>query len=323
MVSEGEKREGGSESLAAIVAAIIGNLLIAITKFTAAFFTGSSAMLSEGIHSVVDTGNGVLMLVGMRRSQKPPDEEHPFGHARELYFWSLVVAFSIFAVGGGVSIYEGITHILHPNSIENVVWSYAVLGASVILEGISWYFGWLAFAKTRRGRSVLDAIRRSKDPTSFTVLLEDSAALAGLVVAFLGVFIGHEFGMPFFDGVASIVIGILLCMVALLLGRESKSLLIGEAADADTLRGITEIAKADPHVEGVTKLLTIYMGPDDVAATLELNFKDEISAVQLRHSVRNIQLSIRDKFPKIKRVYYEAASLAKHDRDGHEKADSK
>ena len=313
MVNNGAKSEGGNESLAAIVAAIIGNLLIAVTKFTAAFFTGSSAMLSEGIHSTVDTGNGLLMLVGIRRSQKPPDDAHPFGHARELYFWSLVVAFSIFAVGGGISIYEGITHILHPTPIQNVVWSYAVLGASVVFEGISWYFGWLAFAKTRRGRSVLDAIRRSKDPTSFTVLLEDSAALTGLVVAFVGVFLGHEFGMPYFDGIASIVIGVLLCMVALLLGNESKSLLIGEAADADTLRGITEIAKADPHVEGVTKLLTIYMGPDDVAATLELNFKDNISAVQLRHSVRNIELAIREKFPKIKRVYYEAASLSEND----------
>src|SRR5215211_3109089 len=215
MVSKGVKRKGDGESLTAIFAAIIGNLLIAVTKFTAAFFTGSSAMLSEGIHSVVDTGNGVLMLVGIRKSQKPPDEEHPFGHGRELYFWSLVVAFSIFAVGGGISIYEGITHILHPTSIENVVWSYAVLGASFIFEGITWFFGWRAFAKTRRGRSVFDAIRRSKDPTSFTVLLEDSAALAGLVVAFAGVFLGHEFGMAYFDSIASIVIGILLCMVAL------------------------------------------------------------------------------------------------------------
>src|SRR5215203_2060043 len=322
MVSEDAKQEGESESLAAIVAAIVGNLLIAITKFIAAFFTGSSAMLSEGIHSVVDTGNGVLMLVGIHKSKKPPDAEHPFGHARELYFWSLVVAFSIFAVGGGISIYEGVIHILHPTPIQNVVWSYAVLGASFVFEGISWYFGWIAFAKTRRGRSVLDAIRRSKDPTSFTVLLEDSAALTGLVVAFVGVFLGHEFGMPYFDGIASIVIGILLCFVALLLGRESKSLLIGEAADPDLLLGITEIAEADPHVEGVAKLLTIYMGPNDVAATLELNFKDKISAVQLRHSVRNIELAIRGKFPKIKRVYYEAESLTRYDGDGHAKVDA-
>lgn len=310
------KPEGESESLAAIFAAIIGNLLIAATKFTAAFFTGSSAMLSEGIHSVVDTGNGLLMLVGIRNSKKPADDEHPFGHGRELYFWSLVVAFSVFAVGGGISIYEGITHILHPTPIENVAWSYSVLGVSLVFEGSTWYFGWVAFAKTRRGRSVFDAIRRSKDPTNFTVLLEDSAAIAGLLVAFAGVFLGHEFGLPYFDGIASIVIGILLCMVALLLGGESRSLLIGEAADGDTLRAIKEIAQADPHVEGVNKLLTIYLGPNDVAVTLELDFKDKISAIQLRHSVRNIELAIRDKFPKIKRVYYEAASLSENHRDG-------
>jgi cation diffusion facilitator family transporter len=313
MMSTDSKSEGENESLAAIIAAIVGNLLIAVTKFTAAFFTGSSAMLSEGIHSVVDTGNGLLMLVGIRKSQKPPDEEHPFGHARELYFWSLVVAFSVFAVGGGVSIYEGITHVLHPTPIENVAWSYGVLGASFVFEGITWIFGWQAFAKTRRGRSVFDAIRRSKDPTSFTVLLEDSAALAGLVVAFVGVFLGHEFGMPYFDGIASIVIGVILCLVALLLGNESKSLLIGEAADRTTIQAITEIAESDPHVKSVSKLLTIYIGPNDVAVTLELKFNDKISAVQLRHSVRNIELAIREKFPKIKRVYYEAESLTRHD----------
>ena len=313
------KREGAAESLTAIFAAIIGNLLIAVTKFTAAYFTGSSAMLSEGIHSAVDTGNGLLMLLGIHKSKKPPDEKHPFGHARELYFWSLVVAFSIFAVGGGVSIYEGITHILHPAPIENAVWNYAVLGASVVFEGITWYFGWLAFAKTRRGLPVLEAIRASKDPTSFTVLLEDSAAITGLVIAFLGVFLGHEFGLVYFDGIASILIGVLLCLVALLLGGESRSLLIGEAADPKTLRGITETAESDPHVDRVTKLLTIYMGPDEVAATLELKFKHGITAVQLRHSVRNIELAIREKYPEIKRVYYEAASLTREDGDDHKR----
>ena len=319
MAKKKVKREGAAESLTAIFAAIIGNLLIASTKFTAAFFTGSSAMLSEGIHSAVDTGNGLLMLLGIRNSKKPPDEEHPFGHARELYFWSLVVAFSIFAVGGGVSIYEGITHILHPVPMENAVWNYVVLGASVVFEGISWYFGWLAFADTRRGQPVLEAIRNSKDPTSFTVLLEDSAAIIGLIIAFVGVVLGHEFGLVYFDGIASILIGVLLCFVALLLGRESRSLLIGEAADDETLRGIIKTAESDPHVESVTKLLTIYMGPEDVAATLELKFKSGITAVQLRHSVRNIELAIRDGFPAIKRVYYEASSLTREDGDGHEK----
>jgi cation diffusion facilitator family transporter len=313
-------RDGESESLAAIFAAIIGNLLIAVTKFTASYFTGSSAMLSEGIHSVVDTGNGLLMLLGIRNSRKPPDDEHPFGHGRELYFWTLVVAFSIFAVGGGLSIYEGVIHILHPEQIQNAVWNYAVLGASLVFEGISWYFGWRAFSKVRRGRSILKAMHLSKDPTSFTVVLEDTTAMVGLVIAFIGVFLGHQFGMPYFDGIASILIGVLLVIVALFLGRESKSLLIGEAVDKQTLDGIREIAEAEPDVERAVKILTIYIGPDDVAATLELRFKHNISGAELRRAVRRIERSIREKYPRINRVYYEAESLSENEIESKAKA---
>ena len=303
------KKEGESESIASIIAAIIGNLLIAATKFTASYFTGSSAMLSEGIHSVVDTGNGILMLVGVHKSKKPADEEHPFGHGRELYFWALVVAFSIFAVGGGLSIYEGIIHLLKPEPIQNAVWNYGVLGASMVFESITWYFGWKAFDKVRRGRPVVEAMQESKDPTSFTVLLEDSAALLGLVVAFIGVFIGHQFGMPYFDGIASIVIGLLLCSVALFLGAESKSLLIGEAVSPETVKGIREIAESEKDVDKVKKILTIYIGPDDVAATLELEFKHDITAAELRRAVRRIEMAIKDKYPRVKKVLYEAESL--------------
>ena len=309
------KRAGENESVAAIFAAIIGNLLIAVTKFTTSFFTGSSAMLSEGIHSVVDTGNGLLILLGLRNSRKPPDEEHPFGHGRELYFWTLVVAFSIFAVGGGLSIYEGVTHILHPEEIENVVWNYVVLGASMIFEGISWLFGWRAFSKTRRGRPLLEAIHVSKDPTSFTVVLEDSAAMIGLVIAFIGVFLGHRFDMPYFDGAASILIGVVLCLVALFLGAESKSLLIGEAVNRETLAGIREIAESQANVKRAKKILTIFIGPDDVAVTLELKFKKDITASELRRTVRTIERALREKYPKITRVYYEAESLAEREID--------
>src|SRR3954465_2108363 len=216
-----------SESKTAIFAAIAGNLLIAATKFIAAAFTGSSAMVSEGIHSLVDTGNGVLMLYGVHRSQKPPDAEHPFGHGREIYFWSLIVAFSIFGVGGGISVFEGIEHIRHPQPMTSPVWNYAVLGISFVFEGISWLFGWRAFSKVRRGRSIIKAMHLSKDPTSFTVLLEDSTAMLGLLIAFLGVFLGEHFGIAYFDGTASILIGLLLGFVALFLGYESRSLLIG------------------------------------------------------------------------------------------------
>lgn len=306
-----ESKNNGGESLTAIFAAIIGNLLIAVTKFVAAAFTGSSAMLSEGIHSVVDTGNGALMLFGVHQSKKPPDEAHPFGHGRELYFWSLIVALSIFAVGGGVSIYEGIKHILNPVEIENPIWNYAVLGLSFVFESISWFFGWKAFQTTRGdGQGIFQAIHVSKDPTNFTVLLEDTTALLGLIIAFLGVFFGHYFNFPFFDGIASVFIGILLCCTALILGYETKGLLIGEAVEPEDLKDIRKIALAEPHVEKVLNALTLYFGPNEVLLTLELQFEQNISAIDLRVAIRNIENRVKEKHPEITRVFYEAESLS-------------
>jgi cation diffusion facilitator family transporter len=298
------------ESKIAVYAAIIGNLLIAMTKFAAAAFTASSAMLSECIHSLVDTGNELMMLLGIRNSRKPPDDEHPFGHGRELYFWSLIVAVTIFAAGGGVSIYQGIQRIIHPSQIENAGWNYAVLGASFVFEGISWLYGWRAFSKTLRGNSVIKAIHLSKDPTNFTVVLEDSTAILGLGIAFFGVLLSHEFGINYFDGAASILIGLLLSVVALFLGYESRGLLIGEAVDREMLREIREIAESQPDVEKALKILTIYIGPDDVALTLELKFAKGISGVHLRKAVRRIERAIKEKYPEITRVYYEAESLS-------------
>ena len=308
-MAEAEKN-GGGESKTAIVAAIAGNLLIAVTKFTAAAFTGSSAMLSEGIHSVVDTGNGGLMLWGIHKSKEPTDREHPFGHGRELYFWTLIVALSIFAVGGGVSIYEGIKHIQHPVEIENPTWNYVVLGLSFLFESVTWFYGWKAFSKEKKGKTALQAIKLSKDPTSFTVFLEDSAALTGLIIAFLGVFFGHYFNFPFLDGLASIFIGLLLCLVALLLGYETKGLLIGEAVEKEKLQEIRKIAASEEHVEDVLNALTLYFGPHEVLLTLELNFVNDITAKDLRTAVRNIERNVRRKYPEITRVYYEAESLS-------------
>src|SRR5918912_546742 len=202
-----------SESKTAIVAAIMGNLAIAATKFVAAYFTGSSAMLSEAIHSVVDTGNGGLMLFGIRQSRKPPDFEHPFGHGRELYFWTLMVGVLVFALGGGMSAYEGITHLAHPAAVADPTWNYVVLGFAAVFEGTSWFFGWRAFSTERGRKGLFEAIHTSKDPTSFSVLLEDSASLVGLVVAFLGIFLGRQLNLPQLDGVASVLIGLLLCAV--------------------------------------------------------------------------------------------------------------
>src|SRR6476620_5334610 len=207
------RARGISESRLAIYAAIAGNMAIAVTKFVAAAFTGSSAMLSEAIHSVVDTGNGWLMLLGVRKSRKPPDSDHPFGHGHELYFWTLIVGVLVFALGGGRIIKKKITHILHPAFPENVVWSYAVLGVAIVFEGTTWLFGWKAFNAERGRKGVVQTIHETKDPSSFTVLLEDSAALLGLVFAFLGIFLGMQLGVPQLDGVASVLIGLLLCGV--------------------------------------------------------------------------------------------------------------
>src|SRR5689334_19576649 len=303
------RRAGKSESEFAIYAAIAGNVAIAITKFVAAAFTGSSAMLSEAIHSTVDTGNGLLMLLGVRKSRKPPDRDHPFGHGHELYFWTLVVGVLVFAVGGGMSTYEGILHILHPKIPENPVWSYTTLGIAVVFEGTSWLFGWKAFSAERGRRGVLQAIHETKDPSSFTVLLEDSAALLGLVFAFVGIFLGRQLGLPYLDGVASVVIGLLLCAVAVLMVYESKGLLIGEGLDAETLKTVRKKVEDDPAVERVRALYTLYLGPHEVLLTIELRFHSHISALEVRQAVRRLQKSIQSCHPDIKRIFFGAESL--------------
>lgn len=298
-----------AESKTSIYAAIAGNLLIAATKVVAAFFTGSSAMLSEAIHSFVDTGNGVLMLYGIRQSKKPPDETHQFGYGRELYFWSLIVAISVFAVGGGVSVYEGISHLSRPTPIENPVWNYAVLMISFVFESVSWYFGWRVFGLTRRKGTILEGIRASKDPTTFSVLLEDSTALVGLVIAFFGILLGQLTGVPYFDGIASILIGLLLCLVAWLIGYETKELIIGEAVDAETQKGIRAIVEAEPNVEKMLKAMTVYIGPHDVSLTLELLYTNDISAIEIGKTIRRVEKDVRAKYPNITRIFYAAGSL--------------
>ena len=302
--------KGNSESTIAIYAAIAGNLAIAITKFVAAAVTGSSAMLSEAIHSVVDTGNGWLILLGVRKSRKPPDSDHPFGHGHELYFWTLIVGVLIFAVGGGMSVYEGIMHILHPTSPERPAWSYAVLGIATMFEGTTWLFGWKAF-KTERGRKgVLQTIHETKDPSSFTVLLEDSAALLGLVFAFLGIFLGTQLGLPQLDGVASVLIGLLLCGVAVLMVYESKGLLIGEGLDHESLKSIRELVEGDEAVEWVGHLHTMYLGAHEVLLTIELRFRNHISALEVRQGVRRLQKNIQSQHPDVRRIFFSSESLS-------------
>ena len=298
-----------TESKTAVIAAIAGNLAIAITKLVAAFFSGSSAMLSEGIHSVVDTGNGCLLLVGLKKSQKPADARHPFGHGKELYFWPLIVAILIFALGGGMSIYEGIIHLQHPH-MSDPTWNYVVLGIAFFFESISSFFAFKAFKKELRGQGPLAAIRASKDPTAFTVLFEDSAALLGLIVAFLGIFLGHLLENPYFDGAASIGIGIILASVAVFLAYETKGLLIGEGVDPETLAKIRAIVAADPAVDELKEALTMHFGPADVLLTLDIRFKKELSAEQITKAVPRLETTIQSQYPYIKHIFIEAKSLA-------------
>ncbi|HEV8428754.1 MAG TPA: cation diffusion facilitator family transporter [Pyrinomonadaceae bacterium] len=301
--------KGISKSRLAIYAAIAGNVAIAVTKFVAAMMTGSSAMLSEAIHSVVDTGNGGLILLGVRKSRKPPDSDHPFGHGHELYFWTLIVGVLIFAVGGGMSTYEGILHILHPSLPENPMWSYSVLGVAAVFEGTTWLFGWKAFSAERGRRGVFETIHDTKDPTSFTVLLEDSAALLGLLFAFLGIFLGRVLELPYLDGAASVVIGLLLCGVAVLMVYESKGLLIGEALDRESLRSIHQMVEADPAVERVQHLHSMYLGPHEVLLTIELRFRSEITALEVRQAVHRLKKAIKSQHSDVSRLFFGAESL--------------
>jgi len=297
-----------TESKTAIFAAIAGNLAIAATKLLAAFFTGSSAMLSEGIHSLVDTGNGGLLLFGMRRSQRPPDANHPFGHGKEIYFWSLVVAILIFALGGGMSVYEGITHLSHPQ-VHDSIWNYVALGFAIIFEGISFFFAFKAFRKEMAGDGVLKTIRASKDPTTFTVLFEDAAAMLGLIVAFFGIFLGHQLNNPYLDGVASIVIGAILAVVAGFLAYESKGLLIGEGVDPNVLKSIRSLVSDDRAVAGIKKALTMHFGPSEVLLTLDVRFKKHLKAEEIAAAVTRLEKNIRAQHPEIKHIFIEAKSL--------------
>jgi cation diffusion facilitator family transporter len=303
-------QKGKSGSLVAIYAAVAGNVAIAITKFVAAAFTGSSAMLSEAIHSVVDTGNGGLMLLGVHKSRKPPDADHPFGHGHELYFWTLVVGVLVFAVGGGMSTYEGIMHILHPVLPENPAWNYWVLGVATVFEGTTWLFGWKAFSAERGRRGVLQTIHETKDPSSFTVLLEDSAALLGLLFAFFGIFLGQQLDLPYLDGVASVVIGLLLCSVATLMVYESKGLLIGEGLDPQALKSLRGLVEADPAVENVRHLHSMYLGPHEVLLTIELRFDSQLSVGEMRKGIGRLKTAIQSEHPDVKQVFFGAESLS-------------
>ena len=297
-----------AESKVAIYGAIEANVAIAVTKFTVAGVTGSSAMLSEGIHSAVDTFNGGLLLIGLKLSQRPATPEHPFGHGKELYFWSLIVAVLIFGLGGGVSFYEGVQHIRHPEPLHDPLWNYIVLGAAAVFEGASFMIALRQFLKEAGSTPFWEALRRSKDPTNYTVLAEDAAALMGLLVAAVGIALSHHFVMPELDGAASLVIGVLLAGVAILLIRESHGLLIGEGIRPETARAIRSLALAQPKVRDVGRVLSMYIGPDDVLVTMDIDFADGTAATEAGAAIAAVERQVRERFPMIKRLFIEAGA---------------
>lgn len=282
-----------------LYAALAGNLLIAVTKFIAAAMTGSSVMLSEGIHSLVDTGNELLLLYGLRRSRLPPDRLHPLGYGRELYFWSFIVALLVFAVGAGVSFYEGVSHLLDPQPLQGVTPAYVVLALSFLFEGASWLVAVREFGATRGKLGFLQAARASKDPTVFSVLFEDSAALLGLGVAFVGVTLAHWLDAPWIDGVASLGIGVILTLTAAFLARESKELLIGEPVLPAVQASLLRIAGDDPAILHANGVITSHLSPTQVFAALSAEFCDGLTTDQIEACVNRLESRIRAAHPEI------------------------
>jgi len=301
-----------ASSTKVIIAALIGNTLIAVTKFIAAAITGSSAMLSEGIHSLVDTGNQILLLYGMKASRKPADERFPFGHSKEIYFWSFVVAILIFAVGAGVSLYEGIHRVLHPEPVENVIVNYIVLVFAMIFEGGAWYFALKEFSAVKGKLGYVEAVQRGKDPSMFVVLFEDSAAMLGLMVAFVATLISHLTGMIVFDGIASIIIGLILGGTAIWLAYETKGLLIGESANPHVVAGVRAIAADTPYIDHLNEVLTMHMGPDDILVTISIDFQDDIDADTVERTIADIDRRIKQIYPQVKRIFIEAEKRNQH-----------
>ncbi len=290
--------------------ALAANVAVAVVKFIAASVTGSSAMLSEGIHSTVDSSNELLLLLGIHKSKKRADEMHPFGYGQELYFYTLIVSVLIFGLGGGMSVYEGVTHITHPVDIVDPTWNYIVLACSAVFEGISLIIPLRKFTKVNGSAHFWKKLRASKDPASFVIIFENGAALAGLFIAFCGVFFSHYFHMPLLDGLSSILIGLVLAFVAIILVIESRHLLIGESATKEKIKIIYEIVDADPDVVKLNSPLTMQMGPDELLLALDVKFKNNLISGDLTKAVQRLEKNIREKLPDVKKIFIEASNLA-------------
>jgi cation diffusion facilitator family transporter len=298
------------ESGKVLYVALLGNVAVAVSKFVVAGITGSSAMMAEAIHSSVDTGNELLLFVGLHRSRKPPTPTHPFGHGREVYFWSFLVVIMLFAFGGGLSIFDGIRGITQPPPLEPPRWNYIVLALAAIFEGFSWIVGMRELLRRRRpGRSIWEALQFSKDPSVMSVVFEDSAALIGILIAAAGLWSSHHWHNPALDGAASVAIGALLACVAILFGREVKGLLVGEAADPEVLRAIREVTASDPDIESAGDPLTMQLGPNQVLLNIELRFGAGLDRDGIERVIDRIEAEIRRRAPEVTRIYIEAESL--------------
>lgn len=296
----------GHESKLPIFASIAANIAIAILKFTAATITGSSAMASEGVHSLVDSADGALLLIGRWRSRRPADESHPFGYGHELYFWSLLVAVLFFVLGGGISIYHGVLTLLSPQPLEDPTWNYLVLAGATLFDGTSFIIAYRGFRRSAHGRGFWAHLRGSKDPSQFAVVLEDGADLIGIAFAFLGVYLGHALGMPRLDGLASVAIGLVLTGVATILMRQTKGLLLGESASEDVRRRVHEIINADDEVLASDRLLTMQLGPHDILLTTSVQLTGDLSEPEVAHAIMRLENRIREGVPDVKHVCIDA-----------------
>ncbi|WP_316804160.1 cation diffusion facilitator family transporter [Pedobacter nototheniae] len=297
-----------------IYSALAANLLIALTKFIAGGFTNSSSMIAEGIHSTVDTSNQILLLYGLKRSQKPADQYRPFGYGKELYFWSFIVSIMIFGLGGIVSISQGISHIRHPEVLGNPTWNYVVLALSFVFEGASFLVALKEFNKTRNGVSWWKAIIKSKDPSGFLVLFEDGAAILGLLIVFILMLFSHAFNLPVLDGLASVLVGTLLVFVSFILARESRSLLMGEGVSPETQQKIKTIAENDKDVVSVVSILTTYQSPKEVLLMLILNFQPELDTKDLTDAIERIRENIKTEFDLIKFIIIQPQAASEFER---------
>ncbi|MFO1141621.1 MAG: cation diffusion facilitator family transporter [Amaricoccus sp.] len=288
-----------------VIAALVGNAAIAATKYAAAAATGSSAMFAEAVHSTVDTGNQILLLVGLQRAARPADPRHPFGHGKELYFWAFVVAILLFGIGAGVSIYEGLIKFRDPHPLANVGWNYLVIAIAMVFEAGAWFVAWREFDRERGGRPILATVRQSKDPALFTVLFEDSAAILGLAVALLGVLASDKLGWLRADAVATIAIGGILATAAVLLAIETKSLLIGEGASPALVEDIIGTAGRAPFVEAVNEVRTLHFGPTDVLVNLSVDARDAMTAGEVERGIAALEDEIKARHPEVSRVFIE------------------